>query len=422
MPLAALLLSFLVALQDDLDKRLSQLIAELRSEDIGAREKATKELVNLGVDALPKLEKLHSTSEGEDRSRLGTVVERLRRELLKTSGGPPARLVTVSAKDQPLKSFLEDVGRQSGVACMAEPAVGERKVTIDAKSEPLFRVLDRVCHLRGDLGFEVADGLVRMSAGTPRLRPTAYTSAFRARLMRTALHDANDFAERRTDAVLYFQFDAQPDFKCVSLAATATPDVLPGVASRAVNQNQFALAMWEPGRRFVFLDEKLPIVIEEGEDLFGVYVLKNLPADVRTAPSLKIRATGRFAVSATSRTIPLVDGPLVVNAEKLPFTLERSGHHLFISSLGARRGNDVTARTLQEFVEIDSIVVLDKGGKEIRLENQSTPGRGSKLIWRYQFLAADRDLKDDGLSLRFNLIEIAEREIDFELKDVKLRD
>src|SRR5688572_4580894 len=94
MATVALLFSFLCAVQDDLDKRINALIVELRSDDIAAREKATRDLMALGVDALPRLEKLQSASEGEVRARLGTAVERLRLEARLIKLAPPVRLVT----------------------------------------------------------------------------------------------------------------------------------------------------------------------------------------------------------------------------------------------------------------------------------------------------------------------------------------
>src|SRR5258705_9132405 len=105
--LSLVLLVFLLP-QDSLDERVKRLVERLGADEIGEREKAVRDLVGLGEPALPALEKAGAASgDAETTLRLKTVIEQIRRNAIVAKASPPARPVTVSAKDQPLKAFLE---------------------------------------------------------------------------------------------------------------------------------------------------------------------------------------------------------------------------------------------------------------------------------------------------------------------------
>jgi hypothetical protein len=296
-------------------------------------------------------------------------------------------------------------------------------VTLEAKGEPLLKVLDRACLARGDVTFDIAEGKVRVAAGTHRNSPTAYVGAFRARLKRVAVYESNDFGDRRTDLVLYLHVDAQPDQKCCSVCATSAPPgggpAGGGLPFKAASESPLATWMSERSGRTVLLIDEVPVILEEGDRIDGIYVLKGAPAGLKVLPSLRLRALYRFAVGSVSTRVPLVTGKLSTESGGLPFYIQNSGRHVFITSL--QRVGREPSRPLEELVELDSFVVLDKEGKEISLTNQTVAPPGFRPQFRYQ-LVADGDLKGEGLTIRFNLIDAVERDVEFELKDVKLRD
>jgi hypothetical protein len=72
---------------------------------------------------------------------------------------------------------------------------------------------------------------------------------------------------------------------------------------------------------------------------------------------------------------------------------------------------------LQDLIDLDSLVVVDGAGKENKLTCQKQGSRA--LQYQYQ---AERDLKDEEMTLKYSLIDAVDREVEFELRDVKLRD
>jgi len=418
MSTAALFLSLLLAAQDPVEDRIRALIVDLRSEEIATREKATKALSALGIDAIPALEKFQAGSEGEVRARLAAAIESLRRDARFLKLAPPVRRVTLSAKDRPLKEVLDDAGLQSGVTCAADPAVADRPVTFEAKGEPLLQALDRLCLARGDLAIEIAEGKVRVAAGKPAKAPAAYAGSFRARVKRIATHETNDFAARGTHVVLYVQVDAQPDQKCVALTSvSAVPS--DGLAFKAANESAI---LWMGGRgdKHLIMVDEVPVVIEAGETYDGIYVLKDAPADLKSISSVKLRAIARYPLGLIPKSMPLVTGKLNTDDGVLPFTIQKSGHHIFITSVP--RKHFAAPRPLEELLDPNSFVAVDKEGKEIPLTNQSHRPPGLQFTYRYQFVAETGDLKATDLTLKFNMVDLVDREVEFELKDIRLRD
>jgi len=418
MSTVALLLSLLCAVQDDLEKRISALIGDLRSEEIATREKATKALSALGIDAIPALEKFQAGSEGEVRARLEAALTSLRREVKLLKLAPPVKTVSTSSKDRPLKDVVSDLASQAGLAITIDPAITDRPVTLETRGEPFFQVLDRLCHSRGDVTYEVAEGKIKVAPGAFRNSPVAYAGAFRARLKRVATHEVNDFGARRTDMVLYIQLDAQPDQKFVALAAVSA-ELSDGLLLKSASASLMAWMM-SRGDQHLILVEETPVLIEAGETPEGVYILKNVPPGLKSITSLKLRAIARYPMGSIPKSMSLKSGKLNTDDGVLPFVIQKSGHHIFIQSV-QRRHFDMP-RPLEELVEVDSFVAVDKDGTEIKLENQTRRPPGVQYTHRYQFVAGDGDLKATDLTLKFNMVDLVDREVEFELKDIRLRD
>ncbi|HKS16683.1 MAG TPA: hypothetical protein VJU16_05175 [Planctomycetota bacterium] len=419
MALAALVLSLILAPQETLDDRIRSLVELLRSPEIATREKATRDLASLGVDVLARLEKIQSGAEGEVRARLTAAIETLRREVRFLKLAPPVRRVTLSAKERPLKEVLEDAGLQAGVTCAADPAVADSPVTFEAKGEPLLQALDRMCLARGDLALEIAEGRVRVAAGKPAKSPVAYSGSFRARVRRVDTHDSTDFAGRKTHIVLYVQVDAQPDQKCAALTTVSANPGADGLAFKAANESPMAWMM-SRGDQHVFMVDEVPVIIEAGDTYDGVYVLKNAPADLKTISSIKLRAIARYPLGLIPKSMPLVTGKLNTDDGVLPFTIQKSGHHIFIQSVPRR--NFAAPRPLEELLDPESFVAVDKEGKEIPLTNQTHRPAGLRFTHRYQFVAETGDIKAADLTLKFNMVDLVDREVEFELRDIKLKD
>lgn len=408
MTIVALLLTFILALQDPLGDRIRALLDLLRSDDIESREKATQDFIALGVDALPRLEKAHTTSEGDVRARLGIVIDRLRREAKLIKLAPPVRLVTVSAKDRPLKDFLDDVGRQAGAPCEFDPAVANLTVTIEAKGDPLLKVLDRACHARADLTFEIAKGKLRMIHGKHPDVPTAYTGPYRARLMKTAACKADVVA-------LYFRLDAQPDQPYLSVTGTGT-SAQAGLTIRSASQVPMTNWLWTSMEGLTITLDDVPVPLARPEDLGGIFLVKPGNGEARSLGTVRFGALFHYSLGSSTAETPMTGKPrwLTVGNYFLIFRGPRMIVQRDESMPRPLRSH------LDELADLDSFSVTDTGGKRIRMVSQ---GRKSDFTSGYRFeFVAEKELKDPVLKVQYDVYDLAARGVEFELKDIKLRD
>ncbi|HZL71228.1 MAG TPA: hypothetical protein VFC86_02110, partial [Planctomycetota bacterium] len=179
----ALLVAALLVRQDPIEDRLRVLVEKLGAEDLEAREQASKEMLAIGLPALPGLEKrLADLPEGEVRARIKAVVDRFRRLAKVADVSPQIRFVTLSAKETPLRDVLAEISRRSGVTVDCADDVAARPVTLDLKAQPFLQALDRVCLARSDLQVTLVDGKPKVAAGTTANLPSAYSDGFRMKL------------------------------------------------------------------------------------------------------------------------------------------------------------------------------------------------------------------------------------------------
>jgi len=421
MKVLAALLALLILTQDSLDERVRRLVGRLGADEIGERERAVRDLVGLGEPALPALEKAGAAGgDAETTLRLKTVVEQIRRNAIVAKASPPARPVTVSAKDQPLKAFLEDLAVQSGVECACGEGVADRTVTLEAKGEPLLKVLDRACLARGDIALEMVEGRIRISNGTPRKTPAAYSGAFRLRMTKVLLQETNTFAERRANLVLFFQCDGQPDQKFKSAIPRETPEAVDpaGTAVKLRRVSEGIISMWTSSSRGTVVVDDVAITYDDGDSFDAICFVKDAPADLRTLSSVKVKARYRFAVGTRPVRTELPGGVKRMGPMgDLPYQIHNAGQLIYVLPAAAGGRSSQVGPPLEELIDMSSVKVVDGKGAEVAVTLLPRPGRVYQYQWRL-----DRDVSAGGAELKFDMIETVDRDVDFELKDVKLRE
>ncbi len=126
-----------------------QLIASLRAADYRDRETATRQLMSLGVKALPELKAaLAKTSDPESAQRLERIIGAIGvKRLLDPT------LVTLSLDGASPKEVFLELSRVSGYRfAMPEGDAAKGRLSIDAKDKPLWEVLKS---LNAQTGIEV---------------------------------------------------------------------------------------------------------------------------------------------------------------------------------------------------------------------------------------------------------------------------
>src|SRR5258705_6007077 len=167
-------------------------------------------------------------------------------------------------------------------------------------------------------------------------------------------------------------------------------------------------------RTIVFIDD-VPVILDERDAIEGVFLLKEVPDSVRTLSSVRLRARYRSAVGLIPASVPLNGGRRSWTLVALPYFIHNAGRILYIST--SPTPGKPAPPPLADLIDTDSVTVSDKSAKELRLTFQSVQSRALQ----YQY-AADRDLTEEGMTLKYNLLDIVDREVEFEIKDVKLRD
>jgi len=405
--------------QDVAPDKIAALLEKLGAEDVEEREKASRDLIALGTGALPALEKRFADMvDGEPKARLKAVLERLRRFVRIAEVAPKIRTVTATARDVPLRTLLADLSVQSGVAIECADAVADRPVTIEIKAESAIQAVDRICLARGDLTSTVADGKLKVAAGEPSRAPTAYTEGFRVRLRRKVVLEAGDFAKNRTDIVIHATFDAQPDQKCKGASVVPGAEGVSAAGSIAVRSAaEFQVGAWigTGAKNYCTVDDVM-VVLEDGDSLELAFVMKDAPAGLKSFDTLKIKSRFRYPVAVVPTTTPLTGRGRQTMIGDLPYFLHMGGRNLYLYA--APRPGQPAVPPLNDLIDLESLTVVDSAGKENKLTMQ--PVRGARST-QYQFMA-DRDLVEGEMSLKYNLYDAFDRDVEFELKDVKLRD
>ena len=417
---AALLALLLVAPQETLDARVSALLQRLRSDEIETRETAAKDLVALAEPAIDLLEKAAAASaDPETTARLKSIVVQIRRNALIVKVAPPVKLVTVSTKDMPLRDFLKEVCAQAGVEFTYDGSSGDRPVTIEAKGEPLLQVVDRACAARGDLVATIAEGRLKVAGGKFGGDAAAYAQGYRIRIRRTVLTETVEAGATKTNVALYFDLDAQPDQK-VRISSLTLPRaaMVPGggeVAIKSIAGSGLQMAGWMPAGTGALMIDGVAVTIDGNDSIDRICIIKEAPAGLKKLESLKVSARFRYSVGTKSVVMPLS----MRNYDKIPdipFNVHFTGRQLYFMS--PNQGRPGTG-SLEDFVETDTIVVLGKDGKEVKVAGVPT---GNRQNYVFQTEANFNVQLTDNPQLRMQVLDAVDRDVEFELKDIRLRD
>lgn len=175
--------------------------------------------------------------------------------------------------------------------------------------------------------------------------------------------------------------------------------------------------MWiNTGTKIVTFVDEVMVILEEDDPLELVLFLKDVPADLKSFGSLRVKARYRFVVGFTPASVALAGARRSATLGDTPYTIHLSGRTLYLYT--SPRPGQRAPPLLPDLIDMDSLVVVDGAGKENKLALQSTKGTRSMQA---QF-SAEREMKDEEMTLKYNLLDAVDREVEFELKNVKLRD
>lgn len=400
-------------LQEPPGEKVQELVSRLAAEEIEAREEAFRGLIELGEPALPFLkESLKGRTDAEVLSRLKAAVEQIERNAARSRVYRPARPVTLKAQDVPLEEVVGAVCRQAGVDFSVSAEVAARKVSIEAEKEPLLQALDRLCAGLGDVGVSTADGKIQIVREKFVPYRAAYAEGFRARVKRVLTHVVNNFDAPATTVVLYLSFDTQPDLKARSAVfaemARGQDERGRELSFKPSSMGRQGGSSMGGGRGHVIVDDVM-IPFDSEVRVEHACFLKDAPGALKKLDSLKVKAKYRFAAGTRQATCKLKRREEDGRLEGLPVRVIYMGSHLQLEHAGGR-GN-----RLEDLIDLDTLVVAGKDGKETRC----TPLHVSMGYYLFQ---CRMDASSEA-ELRVTAYDdVFEKEVEFEFKDVPLRE
>lgn len=417
--IVALLIVLLTTPQDSVEKQVAALLEKIRAEEIEAREAAAKEIIALGEPAIDALEKAAAAcGDAETAARLKAVATQIRRNALIVKVAPPAKRVTVSASGVPLRDFLKDVCGQAGVEFFCDGAAGDKPVTLEAKDEPFLQVMDRACAARGDIVASIGDGRLRIAPGTHAGEASAYAQGYRLRVRRKVVTETAEGGTVKTSAALYFDLDAQPDHK-IRGASMALPRVgaIPGgeIKIQSLSEVSPRMGGWFGAGTMAVVVDGVAVMIEGFDTMDRVCLIKEIPAGLKSLQSMKVGARFRYAVGLKQISVPLT----LRGSDRIP-DIPYNVHFAGPQQIYFMTTDQSRPTQLEDYVDFDSIVLIGKDGKE----NKLTPMAGGGVKGRHYMFNTERPIQqsDGPPQLRVQIIDAMDRDVEFELRDIKLRD
>lgn len=223
----ALFLSAL-APQEDLARKIDEIVPRLSDDSIDVRDRAVQALVDLGPAAIPFLKKRAAELGAETSGRLLEACARIDSRNTLARYLPPLKKVTLEWENRPAHEALDEIARRSGLTIDTSTAGLDGAITFSLKDAPPLQAVDEACRLAGVSWRTVDDdstGAWRRGVvlrGKPRLQiqngkspdyPAAYVRHYRIRVTQISLTRTNNFQTNQSNAQLSLDFGYAPDVR-----------------------------------------------------------------------------------------------------------------------------------------------------------------------------------------------------------------
>ncbi|HEV3029122.1 MAG TPA: hypothetical protein VG457_16205, partial [Planctomycetota bacterium] len=134
--------------------RFRELVDRLSDDDIGVREKAASDLVDLGKSAIPALERLSASGDVELRARAASVLRRIAESEILSRHWKRGPRITLASDGAPAASVLEELERQANDSFLFDPADLVEPVVLSIKDLPFWDAVEALCRAAPALTWE----------------------------------------------------------------------------------------------------------------------------------------------------------------------------------------------------------------------------------------------------------------------------
>jgi hypothetical protein len=432
----AVALALLLAVpQDDLAKRIDEIIPRLSDDSIEVRDRAVQALSDLGPAAVPLLRKRAAELGGETQGRLIEACGKIEARNTLAKYLPPLKRVTLDWENKPAREALDEISRRTGLVVEATGANLEGAVTFALRDAAPIQALDELCRQAG-LSWRSADddmfGRRRGAAprSTPRVLihnakttdyPAAYVRHYRARVTQVSLTRTNTFQASQSTAQLNLDLSWTPDVKpegVVSFKVTELKDdqgrsLLPEENERARVRARAMRSRYrgrDMGSSSQYVSFKFPEADAKTLSLKGTAVIA-FPQELRTVAFPNPADAAGKAIELNGLTITLKDYSEKGTARSV--TLEMSGQYNGPRDDGGDEDGFGNLPFSYEDVEL-----ISEAGEPMRSQGMSGRGDGKTYTWQLEF---DGDKAGVAKEIRIQcILRRFQDEAVFEIKDIAL--
>lgn len=422
--------------QDDLGKKIDEIIPRLSDDSIDVRDRAVKELVELGAPAIPLLKSKAASLGEEVRGRLLEACARIESRNLLAKVLPPLKRVTLDWDNKPARDAFEEIGRLAGLALDLSSGGFDAAISFSVKNATPLEALDEACRKAGvtwrsaDDDFfgrrrnpaPVAGPRIMIQNGKAVDYPTGYARHYRFRVTQVSLTKTNSFQANTSNAQISLDLAWAPDVK---------PDAMQSFKISEITDDQ---------GRSLLVDDNDPRRARfrgmrgryRGRDMgsYSQYVTIKYPeADAKRIATLKGTAVMSFPqeVKTLSFEKPAEAQGKALELNGLTVTLKEyratgRGHSMTIEITGKFQGAGDAADDDDGFSNLpfsyEDVELITESGESLHHNGMSGSGDGKSYKWTLDYSGdkggAAKEVRISCVLRRFN------DEVGFEIKDIAL--
>jgi hypothetical protein len=434
----ALLLCGALTPQEDLSKKIDEIVPRLSDDSIDVRDRAVQSLVDLGPAALPLLRKRAAELGAETQGRLLEACGRIESRNTLAKYLPVLKKVTLEWENKPAREAFDEIARRTGLALDTGNAGADGAISFSLKDATPLEAVDEVCRRAGltwrtvDDDFFVGRRRAAIIKGSPRMLiqngkaveyPGTYIRHYRVRVTQVSLTRTNNFQANQSNAQMNLDLGWAPDVKPDGLQSFKITEIKDDQGrSLLVEENDRARGRFRGmrsryrGRDMGAYSQYLTFKFPEA-DAKNIAVLKgtavfSFPQEVKTISFEKPSESQGKSVELNGLTITLKE-----------YQEKGTGHSLTLEMSGKYQGpRDAEAGDDEDFSNLpfsyEDVELVTEGGEPLRHQGMSGRGDGKTYTWQLEYegekAAAAKEIRIFCVLRRFS------DEAAFEIKDIAL--
>lgn len=436
--LAFALFACALAPQEDLSRKIDEIVPRLSDDSIDARDRAVQALVDLGPTAIPLLKKRAAELGAETAGRLLEACARIESRNTLAKYLPPLRKVTLDWENRPAREALDEIARRTGLTIDASNVALDGAISVVLQDATPLMAVDEVCRLAG-VSWRAVDedsyagwrrgGLgprgvprIQIHSGKDAEYPATYVRHYRVRVTQVSLTRTNNFQANQSNAQMSLNFGVAPDvrpdgllsFKITEMKDEQGRSLLPEENERMRGRARVLRSRYR-GRDLSAYSQYVALKFPEA-DAKKVALLKGTavftyPQELKTLSFEKPAEAQGKSIELNGLSVTLKSFQDKGSTRSL--TLEMTGKYQ-----GARDepGEDDGFNALP--FSYEDVELVTEQGDPLRYQGMSGGGDGRTTTWQL-----DYDGAKAGAAKELRIVCVLRRfqdEVPFEIRDISL--